>query len=194
VRYGHEAAVIWFARQTYTVNILPELPGGNATRYWYPDRALGGLDGLLLVVNPNDGERWIGTFAPGALRANGCRCVFATADADVLGVLVDGASYLVSTADPRTWAMVDEDEVLHLRPIVERSMILYGTRTHLVAYSGLKKLWQTERLVIDDLTLTHAGPDTISGTGAPDTTESFEVDTETGIVRSKSPLWVPVDR
>jgi hypothetical protein len=168
----------------YEWTLLGEIPNGSFIHYYYPGASVsGGRDGVIVMVKPNDGDPWIGTFAFGQLTLNGLSNVLTTPDPDRLCVIANGDGYLVSAAQPTVWELVHAFPITDARSIVQQGIIVFATQTSLIAYdqSGVK--WVTARLAFDDLKITEVGDTFIRGDYfdiRSDTVQSFAVDLATG--------------
>jgi hypothetical protein len=94
----------------YEYELLEEGPArGSSRHFYYPGASnVGGSDGLLIRVQPQVGDSWIGTFAFGrVMKKRGLSRVFATPNPDVMCVVANSEGYVVSASDPQTWEEVN---------------------------------------------------------------------------------------
>lgn len=172
--------------RSYECERLTESPvTARARHYYYPGASTtGGSDGILLKVQPEQGEWWLGTFAFGGLTPAGVSGIFTTPDPQKFCVVDGGRGYLVSADAPTVWERIDAVPITDLRPIRAQQIIVFATFCELVAYgkSGFK--WRTKRLVWDGLKITEVTETLIKGEGDwnffKSAGESFVVDLATG--------------
>jgi len=170
----------------YEYELLEEGPAKGSSRHFYYPGATkaGGSDGLLIRVQPQVGDSWIGTFAFGCvLKKRGMSRVFATPNPDVMCVVANGEGYLVSASDPQTWEEVNAVPVLDVRQIPARSLIVFADFTSLVAYGEGGIRWRSGQIGADELSILDSSADRISGTWwnpAKGATSEFVVDTMSG--------------
>jgi hypothetical protein len=167
----------------YSVQVLEELPPGEASVFYFPGGSKkGGRDGLLLSIKPDKGQEWVGVFAFGGF-GGGQTCISSTPDANTLCVVSSGAAYLVRAGDPSLNSQLPVVPVTDFRPLPERGVIIVADYTTIGALGGGGLLWRTGRLSWDGISITHVGPDFLEGEGWDPTTSTrppFKVDLRTG--------------
>lgn len=132
---------------------LPSSPTAGAVWYFHGGSLsrTGGHDGLVLRVDPASGPAWYGVFAPSDTLRGRFSTVCTSPDADRFLVIRSGAAYLVSADDPEDWSDLGSRIQVALQ-VPEHNMLLLGGDGSLAAYgpdAGL--LWESERLVLDEL-------------------------------------------
>jgi hypothetical protein len=55
----------------FECQVLEELPGGRGSQRYFPDYNGSGQDGVILRVQPERGNAWIGVFAYGKFGSSG---------------------------------------------------------------------------------------------------------------------------
>lgn len=165
----------------YDVRVLEELPNLRVRRLFFPGaREDGGQNGVNVLVSPNEGEPWIGTFASGG---RGCRFegVFSSPNPSVLCVVARGLAHLVDVQRPEAHTIFDH--ITDLRCSVNHQLLLFAELTEVFAYGVAGFVWKTTGLGLDDVHLTSLTDDTLSGTCwdlRSDDDCSFEIDLKTG--------------
>jgi hypothetical protein len=171
----------------FTCEVLDELPGGPAgRRYVFPLGAPAGQDGVLLRVQPDHGEPWIGMFAFGKVGKTGFDGVLAMPDPDKVCVVARGAAYIVRASDPTAWEPVGMSPVTDVRAAKAAGLVIFADYTELLAYSESGVKWRTKRLAWDGLKIVAVDDRTIVGEYPDlggDETRRFEVDLATGTAR-----------
>ena len=116
-----------------------------------------------MEIHPEQGERWLATFAFGQVTPKGVTGVFTTPDPQRVCVVAKGAGYLVSASFPTRWEPVNATPIIDVRPISAHGIIVFASFTDLVAYgqSGIK--WKTRRLTWDGLRITDITAKSIKG-------------------------------
>ncbi len=117
---------------------------------------------VTIEVHPMGAQPWVGSFASGDL--GGVSALSAAPSPRHLVAVVDGLAYLVDTADPRDGATILSDMVRQVAP-VETDLLLLATTLDIVALGSEGPVWQTKRLVVDDLRIEGASKDRIVATG-----------------------------
>jgi hypothetical protein len=169
----------------YEVTILEELPQPETIRhYFYPGASMaGGRDGLIVRVDPNARESWIGTFAFGQIAPTGPSGVFATPDPDRMCVVSRGMGNFVSAHSPLQCEEVNCYPIIDVRPIHTQGIIVFAEFTRLVAYGPAGLKWKTKRLSWDNLKIIEVTNTSIKGEFwdiCSEATASFVVDLATG--------------
>jgi hypothetical protein len=160
-----------------------ELPGGSPPRMFYypgasPDH---GRDGVLIGVEPDDAEPWIGMFADGGVFQSATYAV-ALPDRGSIAVVCGGASYRVAARDPRDWAEIAPVVVRAAVVLPASDLVLFLGFTQIVAWGASGHTWDTGPLVHDDLRIVSVTGHvlTITGSSPAGTTRQLTVDLRTG--------------
>lgn len=179
----------------YECEQLIELPGtGALPHYYYPGASLSGCrDGIAIKIHPHSAQPWIGIFAFGLLTPEAPSNIFATPDPNRVCIVARGAGYFVSVNEPTVWDEVRAIPVLDIRPTQSQEIIIFASFTDLVAYGRSGIVWETERLVWDDLRIVEITDDLIKGEFwdlRSNATSQFTVDVATGhFLDGTKPTW-----
>lgn len=170
----------------FECEVLEEIPGGHAPRYWFPDSRVSGQDGLAVRVVPELGAAWIGTFAFGRFGAAGVTRVLGMPDPEKLCVVARGAGYIVPVATPEIWESIRAIPIIDVRVIIPPGIVVFANNTELLAYGRCGVIWRTVRLSWDGLRINTADARAITGEYwdiREDALRQFEVDVATGAAR-----------
>ena len=120
---------------------------------WYPGACTqGGKDGLVVAVEPQAADSWVGVFAPDPLRPErGLTRVACLPGGESVAVLSGGAAYAVSAKDPHTWGWITRDPVAECIPVRQAGILVFVDNTAVVAYDAQGVAWRSGRLVWDGL-------------------------------------------
>jgi hypothetical protein len=163
-----------------------EWPGGSQNRmFWYPGAStVGGRDGVILSITPAEAPSWLGVFEAQQGSSSGVNGAVALPDRKTLGVLSNGAVYLVAADDPLRWDVPLGGGVMSDPIIVhDLELVLFVEHTRVSAYGRNGPMWHTERLVWDDLQFLRLDGDELQlkGFDAPrNEIVSFSLDLLTG--------------
>jgi hypothetical protein len=150
--------------------------------FYYPGASpVHGRDGVLIGVEPNDAEPWIGMFADGGVFQSGTYAV-ALPDRVSFAVVCGGAGYRVSAQDPRDWTEIAPIVVRGPVVLPASDLVLFAGFTGIVAWGPFGHAWDTGELVHDDLEVVSVTCHvlTITGSSPPGTTRQLTVDLRTG--------------
>lgn len=171
----------------FSVEALDELPGGPSAVHYIPGDRAGGQDGVLLRVQLDDGDAWIGLFAFGNGGTAVATRVTDMPDATKLCVVARGAGYIVDARDPNDVELVKATPVIDVRAIPEAGLVVFASHTDLVAYGERGLAWRTERLAWDGFTILSTDARTLRGEYweiRSEAMQPFEVDLRTGDISS----------
>lgn len=152
--------------------------------YQYPgvleegDRA-----GLYLRVTAKESEPWIGFFAQGFDSAEVAHSIFSCPDPDWLCVVASGYAYVVDVGNPQRWMQIEQRPVVEVRAVPELKLLLFVGFTSITALGESQKLWTSERLSWEGVSITSVEGARLQGTGwdaIADKEVPFEVDLLTG--------------
>lgn len=169
----------------YHVELADALPRASASVYYFPDRnASAGKDGLLVNVIPSSRDPWTGVFAFGRLATRAKSGIYTGPGETQLCVVSRGSGYIVNVEDPSLFTPVEASPVIDVRPIVERTLIVFATPWELLACGTTGLIWRTGRISVEGLKILEVNADFIRGEvdrlhqeGA-----GFFVDLENGLV------------
>tara|TARA_R110002020_G_scaffold466285_2_gene688736 strand:- start:1825 stop:2379 length:555 start_codon:yes stop_codon:yes gene_type:complete len=168
----------------YDFEILEE-PKSGYEIYYYPGAStLGGMDGVIVQINPEHGETWIGIFAFGNVSKNGALGVYTTPHSNKLCVVANGAGYIVSSDNPEKWEEIKSIPIIDARISKAQNLLIFADYTGLIAYNDNGVKWKTRRLAWDNLKIIELSDDYIKGEYfdiRSDRDEFFEVNLVSGI-------------
>lgn len=170
---------------SYSLEPLDVVPPGASVRYFPPNRA-SGQDGVIVRVQPNDADAWIGMFAFGDIDANALTYADTMPDGRKFYVSSRGVGYIVDAASPGIWEDVSLVPVMDSRAVLAAGIIVFANYTELVAYDVNGFKWRTKRLAWDGLRILEVNAHTIVGEYwdiQSEAMERFEVDLATGTSR-----------
>ncbi len=156
-----------------------------ARHYVYPREVeeieRGALE-LLIRPRPNDPE-FLATFALGFADPAVPTGVWACPNPQWLCAVAGGYAYLVNTADPAQWEMVEYRPVLTVTPILSQQLLLFSGHQSLMAYGSEGKVWETLRLSWEGIKILEVRESSLIGLGwdlMTDQEFKFEVDLRNG--------------
>jgi len=156
----------------------------SLSHYFYPGASqIGGHDGMLVEVYPDEYAAWQGTFAFGKVIPNGLSGVFAMPNPQQICVVSRGSGYLVSVINPTSWECIDAIPVIGVYPVLAQGIVVFASFTNLVAYGLEGVKWRTERLTWDGMKITELTDRFIKGEFwdlRNESTAEFIVDLATG--------------
>ena len=139
--------------------------------------------GVYARVIPKNAPPWVGFFALGFDSEQVANGIYSCPDPDSLCVAVGGYVYIVNAADPSTWVQVEQRPVIEVRALPELKLLLFTGFTSITAFGETGRLWTTEKLSWEGITVTEINAQTLNGNGwdaLADQEVPFEVDLLTG--------------
>jgi hypothetical protein len=109
--------------------------------------------------------------------------VFSCPDVDSFCVAAGGYAYVVKAADPGKWEQVEQRPVVEVRVVPGLKLLLFAGFTTMTAYGEAGKLWTTERLSWEGISIREIEGQKVIGSGwdaLKDRDVGFEVDLMTG--------------
>jgi hypothetical protein len=156
-----------------------------ARHYVYPREVeeveRGALE-LLIRPTPNDPE-FLATFALGFADPAVPTGLWACPNPRWLCAVAGGYAYLVDTADPKQWEMVEYRPVLSVTPLLSQRLLLFAGHRSLAAFGPDGKAWETGRLSWEGVNILEVRESSLTGLGwdlIADKEFEFEVDLKTG--------------
>lgn len=140
-------------------------------------------DPVCVVVNSVGAPSWLGVFHPILTSARDTNAAVALPDGETFAVLSHGTGYRVWVEDPQRWEEIAAGGVHD--PIVssELGIVVFAGHTVLTGYGPSGLVWESERLVWDDLRPVRLDGETLQmeGFDAPrNEIVSFTVDVRSG--------------
>jgi hypothetical protein len=163
--------------------ILDELPGGPVGWRYFPGSQASGQDGVVVQVQPEAGEAWVGMFAFGKFGNEGISRVLSMPDPEKLCVVARGSGYVVSAARPDDWGPVKAIPIIDVRAVPRAGLVVFANHTEMLAYGEEGAKWRTSRLAWDGLRILEVGDRALVGEYwdiRQEAMQRFEVDLATG--------------
>jgi hypothetical protein len=143
----------------------------------------GDRNGIHLRVMPAGSAAWIGFFALGFESGQVASGIFSCPDPDWVCVVAGGYAYAVDSANPARWMQIEQRPVTEVRAVPELKLLLFTGFTTITALGESQRLWTTERLSWEGLSVKDIQGATLHGMGWDVITDKevpFEVDLLTG--------------
>ena len=142
---------------------------------------------LELIVRPapdreNAGE-FLATFALGFADPAVPTGVWSCPNPQWLCAVAGGYAYLVNTANPQQWEMIEYRPVLALTPLKSQHLLLFTGHQSLTAYGANGKAWETQRLSWEGIKILEVREASLTGLGwdlMSDQEFQFELNLKTG--------------
>jgi hypothetical protein len=169
----------------YVCEALDEIPNGPAPQR-YPSDQVAGQDGVIVRVQPETAEVWVGVFAFGKFGNAGVTRVLSMPNPEELCVVANGAGYVVSATKPDVWETVRTIPIIDVRAIPGAGLVVFANFTEMLAYGEAGVKWRTKRLTWDGLKILAVGDRTLIGEYwdiRAEAMQRFEVDLATGAAR-----------
>jgi hypothetical protein len=151
--------------------------------FWYPgERRSDEQNGLLVRVEPDTGDRWVGVFADGQFPATARSWAIALPDRQSFAVVSNGDGYIVRADDPSRWETIGYGVSQPPVVIPQMNLVLFPWFTSIVAWGPDGQAWETDTTIYDDLEIKAVIGSRllITGSEPPGTTRSYTVDLHTG--------------
>jgi len=156
-----------------------------AAHFIYPREAeeieRGALE--LLVWPTWEDSAFLATFALGFADLAVPTGVWSCPNPHWLCAVAGGYAYLVDSANPRQWEMIEYRPVLAVEPLLSQQLILFAGHHSLMAYGIYGKVWETLRLSWEGIKIVEVRGSALIGMGwdlMTDQEFEFEVDLRTG--------------
>ncbi len=165
---------------------LIELPGVATDLLYFNTSCRSGTnhDGLLAMIEPMNGEAWMGVFEWGSPSPDSSLSGFwSLPNKDHVCAVSRGVAYIVSAADAGKYTVVPLRPICHVLPVPSADLIVFGDFTKLSAFGKGGHIWTTPRLSWDGLEISGVEGSRVVGTrwDAPSQARvGFSVDLETG--------------
>src|SRR5215468_4019922 len=143
----------------------------------------GDRNGIYLRVTRNNSSPWVGFFAQGFDSSQVAHGVFSCPDPDWLCAVARGYAFLVDTTNPQRWIQVEQRPVVVVKPVLELKLLLFVGFTSLTVLGESQRLWTTERLSWEGITISEIQGTKLTGMSwdaIADKEVPFEVDLLTG--------------
>ena len=138
---------------------------------------------LEVIVHPPDNSEFLATFALGFADPAVPTGVWSCPNPEWLCALAGGYAYLVNTANPQEWDLIEYRPVLAVTPLLSQQLVLFSGHQSLMAYGVNGKVWETLRLSWEGIKILEVRETSLTGMGwdlVTDREFEFEVDLKTG--------------
>jgi hypothetical protein len=168
----------------YQCEILEELPNRASRRYYFPGGTeVGGRGGLMVSVQPHDGEEWLGIFAVGDLSRRGANAMLSMPHPHQLCVVSRGQGYIVEVTSAREIEVISMEPILGVVPAPASGLLLMHDFSRVRAYGRNGRAWSTPAISWDGIQLLEVTARAVHGTAwdSPNNKHvSFVIDLATG--------------
>ncbi len=158
---------------TWSLRGGPQVTGGAAV---LPDP-------VCVVVSSAGAPSWLGVFHPILVSARDTKAAVALPDGETFAVVSHGTAYRVWADDPHHWEQIADGGVHDPIASSELGIVVFAGHTVVTGYGTSGRVWESERLVWDDLRPVRLDGGTLhmEGFDAPsDEIVSFTVDVRSG--------------
>jgi hypothetical protein len=168
----------------YQCELLEELPNGTRRQCYFPGGTeLGGRGGLMVSVQPHEGEEWLGIFAVGVLSRRGANAVLSMPHPRQLCVVSRGQGYIVEVTSAREIEVISMEPILGVMPAPAGGLLLMHDFSRVRAYGRNGRAWTTPAISWDGIQLREVTERAVHGTAwdAPNKKHvPFVIDLATG--------------
>lgn len=170
-------------KKSYSAKLLEELPSFPQRILYFPGgTGVRGRDGVIVAVEPAEGEKWLGVFAFGFI--GGLSGLFGWPDGEKLCVVSRGAGYVVVADDPSVWEEIELYRIEHVVTASAAGWIVLADRSRIAGFARDGRLWRTEHLSWDGIKDLRESAGLVEGLAWDSPSEEwvrFQVDPKTGI-------------
>lgn len=150
----------------YDCEVLEELPNRSSPRWYFPGgTAVGGRAGLIVRVQPNLGDEWVGVFAFGDVSMRGVSAVLSMPGPRQLCVVSRGAGYIVDAASAREIEEISMTPILGIMPVPAKALLLMHDYSRVRAYGRDGLAWSTPAISWDGIEIQEVTDTALRGTG-----------------------------
>jgi hypothetical protein len=179
----------------YECEILEELPNRVSPKWYFPGGSgLGGRGGLIVRVQPHDGEEWLGIFALGEISRLGANAVLSMPHPRQLCVVARGQGCIVEITPPREIETISMEPILEVLPAPAPGLVLMHDFSRVRAYGRDGLAWSTPAISWDDIQIREVTQHKVHGTAwdSPNNRHvSFVIDLATGAHRGGASPELP---
>jgi hypothetical protein len=170
---------------SWVAEILPARPLILPKKQFvYPQQAEEVERGALeVMVQPATGEPFLATCALGFADPAAPSGVWSCPHPDWLCAVSGGYAYMIDTTAPERFEQIVYRPVLEVRALPDQGLLLFVGHHSLLAWGAGGKVWQTERLSSEGVTITGVEGDVLLGVGWDLMTDAdlpFVLDLKTG--------------
>lgn len=179
----------------YECEILEQLPNRVSPKWYFPGGTeLGGRDGLIVSVQPHDGDEWLGIFARGEISRLGANAVLSMPHPRQLCVVARGQGCIVEITSPREIETISMEPILGVLPAPAAGLVLMHDFSRVRAYGHDGLAWSTPALSWDGIQIREVTRREVHGTAwdSPnDRDVPFVIDLATGAHRGGASPELP---
>jgi hypothetical protein len=109
--------------------------------------------------------------------------LWSTPNPEEICAVSGGYAYVIDTAAPERFAMIEHRPVLEVRPVADAGLLLFVGHRSIVAWGREGLAWESEKLSDEGITITTVEGGLLRGLGwemRSDTEEAFALDLKTG--------------
>ena len=157
-----------------------------ARRFVYPREAeeveRGALE-VLIRPEGDDGQKFLATCALGFRDPAAPTGLWSAPRPEELCAVAGGYAYLIDTAAPERFTMINYRPVLEIRPVAAEGLLLFVGHHSILAWGREGQAWESEKLSDEGLTITEVENRVLRGTGwemRTDQEKPFAIDLRTG--------------
>jgi hypothetical protein len=138
----------------YQCDLLEELPNRTSRLYYFPGGTeVGGRGGLMVSVQPHEGQEWLGVFAAGVLSRRGANAVLSMPHPQQLCVVSRGQGYIVEVTSAREIEVISMEPILGVMPAPASGLLLIHDFNRVRAYGREGRVWSTPAISWDGIQL-----------------------------------------
>ncbi|HZL50273.1 MAG TPA: hypothetical protein VFC37_04920 [Terracidiphilus sp.] len=173
----------------WQAEILPARPAILPARHFvYPRDAEEVERGALeVLVRPQEhGQPFLATCALGFRDAAVPTGIWAAPSPREICAVSGGYAYLIDTAEPERFTMVEYRPVLEVRALVEERLLLFVGHLSIIAWGANGQAWETVKLSDEGVTITGVEDGVLRGSGwemISDKEKAFAVELRSGKLR-----------
>lgn len=143
---------------------------------------------LEVLIRPTgDAREFLATCALGFRDPAVPTGLWATPNQAEICAVSGGYAYIIDTAAPQRFTMIPFRPVLEIRPVPEQGLLLFVGHHSILAWGATGKVWQSEKLTSEGLTITTIDGQLLRGQGWDMMTDKeipFALDLKTGLRRT----------
>lgn len=171
----------------YECEILEELPNRVSRKWYFPGGTeLGGRGGLIVSVQPHDGEEWLGIFALGDISRLGVNAVLSMPHPRRLCVVARGQGCIVEVTSPREIEAISMEPILGVVRAPASGLVLMHDFSRMRAYGYDGLAWSTPAISWDGVQVREVTQREVHGTAWDSPNKChvpFVIDLATGACR-----------
>lgn len=149
----------------YRCDVLEELPNRASRQYYFPGGTeFGGRGGVMVSVQPHEGEEWLGIFAVGDVSPRGANAVLSMPHPQQLCVVSRGQGYIVEVTSARELEVISMVPILGVVPAPASGLLVMHDFSRVRAYGRDGRAWSTPAISWDGIQLLEVTERAVHGT------------------------------